>query len=105
MLPDRLWRGLFHRHIMASGGRTARSDKTVQPDSDRKLSAMLATPTAETQTVGTVALRDSSMLQVYGPAPNRAVPECTGTQSTRNAVTTAVAANTGDSRCAVENNC
>ena len=82
---------------MASGGRTPRSDTKVQPDSDLQLLAMPAVPT-ETQTVATVALMDSSLLQVYGLAPDRAVPECTGTQSTRNV--TAVAANTGDSEYA-----
>jgi hypothetical protein len=85
ILSDMLWRGLFHRHIMASGGRIATPDRTVQPDMDLKLPAMPAVRTAETQTLATVALIDSScILQVYGPAPNGAVPECTATPQGHN---------------------
>ena len=87
MLSDMLWRGPFHRHIMASGGRMATPDRTVQPDIDLKLPAMPAVYTAETQTVATVALMDSScILQVYGPALNGAVPECTGTPQSHTSV-------------------
>jgi hypothetical protein len=63
---------------MTSGGRTARPARRVQPDSDVKLLAMAAVQTAETQTVATVALIDRSCIfQVYRPALNGAVPECT----------------------------
>jgi len=86
ILSDMLWRGLFHPHIVASGGRMA-PDRTVQPDIDLKLPAMPAVYTADTQRVATVALMDSScMLQVYGPALNGAVPECTRTPQSHTSV-------------------
>ena len=79
MVSDVVWRGSFHRHIMTSGGSTARPARTAQPDSDRKLPVMPAVQTAETQTAVTVALLESScILKVYGPVLHGAVPECTG---------------------------
>ena len=79
MLSDMVWPGLFHRHIMTSGGRTATPARTVQPDNVFTLPAMPAVHTAETQTVATVALIESSCIwKVYGPALHGAVPKCTG---------------------------
>jgi hypothetical protein len=87
MLSNMVRRGFFHCRIMTSGGRAATSARTVQPDSEFKWPAMPAVQTAETQTVATVALMDSgSILQVYGPAVNGAVPECTGTPQSNRSV-------------------
>jgi hypothetical protein len=78
MVSDMVWRGSFHRHIMTSGGRTARPARTAQPSSERRLPARPAVQTAETQSAVTVALMESScILKVYGPARHNAVPECT----------------------------
>jgi hypothetical protein len=78
MLSDMVGRRSFHRHIITSGGRTARPATTAQSVSDRKLPAIPAVQTAETQTAVTMVLMESScILKVYGPALNGAVPECT----------------------------
>jgi hypothetical protein len=83
MVSDMVLRGAFHRHIMTSGGRTARLVRSAQPDSDRTLPAMPARQPAETQTAATVPLMESSfMLKVYGPAFHRAVPQCTRSHNT-----------------------
>jgi hypothetical protein len=75
MLSDMVWRGSFHRHIMTSGGRTARAAQLV---SAFRFPAMPAKHTAETQTAARMPLIDtSSILKVYAPALNVAVPECT----------------------------
>ena len=42
MFSDMVWRGLFHRHIMTSGGRTARPARAVQLDSEFRFPAMPA---------------------------------------------------------------
>ena len=82
MLSDMVWPGLFHRHIMTSGGRTPTPARTVQPDNAFTLPAMPAVHTAETQAAATMALMESScMLRVYGPALHGAVPECTGSRA------------------------
>jgi hypothetical protein len=62
MLSDMLWRGLFHRHIMTSGGMTARPARTVHADSDFTLPPMPAAHSAETQTVAAVALMELSCI-------------------------------------------
>ena len=78
MLSDMVGRGAFHRHIMTSGGRIARPARAAQSDSNRKLPAIPAVQTAETQTAVTVALMElSCILKVYRPALYGAVPECT----------------------------
>ena len=78
MLPDRLWRGAFHRHIMTIGGRTATPARTAQLDSEFRFPARPAINTAEIQTVARTASSDTScMSEEYAPALNGAVPECT----------------------------
>lgn len=62
MLSDMVWRGLFHHHIMTSGGRTATPARTAQADNDLKLPAMAAAHTAEIQTVVTVALMERNCI-------------------------------------------
>ena len=78
MLSDMVWRGLFHHHIMTSGGRAATPARTTHADNDLKLPAMAAAHTAEIQTVVTAALMERNCIEtVYGPALNGAVPEWT----------------------------
>jgi hypothetical protein len=78
MVSDMVRRGTFHRHIMTSGGRSARPARAGQSDIDRELPAIPAVQTAETQTAVTVVLMESSrILEVYVAALDAAVPECT----------------------------
>lgn len=60
MLSDIVWCGSRHRHIMTSGGKTARAAKAAQPESDATWEAIPAAHTANTQTMATVVLMDSS---------------------------------------------
>jgi hypothetical protein len=64
MLSDMLWRGLFHCHIMTSGGKTATPARTVQPDSDasgRRGRTHVRNPDG-----GNGGSDSSCMLKVYG---------------------------------------
>ena len=60
MLSDTVWRGLFHRHIMTIGGRTATPARTAQPDGEFRFPTMPATHTPKTQTVAETALIDTN---------------------------------------------
>jgi hypothetical protein len=78
MVSDMVRRGTFHRHIMTSGGRSARPARAGQSDIDRELPAIPAVQTAETQTAVIVVLMEPScILEVYVAALYAAVPECT----------------------------
>lgn len=65
MLWDMLWRGSFHHRIMTSVGTMATPARTLQLDNVCTLPAIPAMETAETQTMATMALIDTScMVQV-----------------------------------------
>jgi hypothetical protein len=78
MISDIVWAGVFHRHIMTSGGRRATPARRAQLHMEFRFPARPAINTAEIQTVASTALSNTSgMAQEYAQELNAAVPECT----------------------------
>jgi hypothetical protein len=71
-------RGSFHRHSTTSGGMTRTAARTVQLANELRFPAMPTMEIVEIQSMAMMRLIDTSCIfQVYAPALNRAVPQCT----------------------------